>query len=316
MLASPRILYLDQNAWISLARGAWDAAAHPAYHAALTRVVKALQDERIIVPLSFTNIYETFKINDPIRRAHLARVQSSISGGKVVRGRRRIFEETLLRHIAKRSEIEVPPAAEGWFLSDLWFEAAADYTPNKYGFEISERALDLMRQNPAYTLFNYLSEPNDAVRLESVRRHTAASAELIRKLEMRRQIVNGESFALRRRAYGARLLIDEIDFIITTAERLGLHWSSISDIGSSLLKSLVTDVPIMNVECELVIRLEDQKRTVNENDLRDMASFTAVLPLADMIVAEKAFVNLARQAGLDKKYCTALLTTVSDLTCD
>ncbi len=44
----------------------------------------AEQEKRIIVPLSFTNIYETAKTNDPLRRTHLARVQSTISGGKVV----------------------------------------------------------------------------------------------------------------------------------------------------------------------------------------------------------------------------------------
>jgi hypothetical protein len=316
MTPSPRLLYLDQNAWIALAQGAWDAPAHPAEHAALTRVVMAVQEKRIVVPLSFTNIYETAKINDPLRRTHLARVQSTISGGKVIRSRRRIFEDTLIQHIAQRSDQPPPALADDWFLSDLWFEAAADYAPEKFGFEISKRALDLMGQNPAYALFSYLCESDEAVRLEGVRRYSASSAELLLKLEARRKLAAGETFALRLRAYGAQLIIDELDFIFLTAKRLGLSWSSVSDIGPSLLKSIVTEVPIMNVERELVVRLEDQQRTTNENDLRDMASFTLALPLADILIGEKAFVNLARQAKLGEKYDVVLLTKVMELTDD
>ncbi|WP_287240586.1 hypothetical protein [Mesorhizobium sp.] len=39
-----------------------------------------------MVPLSFANIYETTKINDPIRRANMARTQVLISGGRVQSG--------------------------------------------------------------------------------------------------------------------------------------------------------------------------------------------------------------------------------------
>ena len=98
--AAPRILYLDQNAWVALARGAWDKLAYPAEHAALSTVVSAVQAEAVVVPLSFTNLYETLKINDPVRRANLARTQSVICGGRVFRGRRRIFGDTLAACLA------------------------------------------------------------------------------------------------------------------------------------------------------------------------------------------------------------------------
>jgi hypothetical protein len=315
-MSTRRILYLDQNAWIALAQGAWNAAAHPAEHAALTLVTRALQADRIAVPLSFANIYETAKVNDPVRRGHLAGVQSTISRGKVIRGRRRILEEALLRHIADRLSIEIPPLADGWFLSNLWFEAAAEYTPERYGFVIPGRVLELMQQNPAFELFIFLTEGDDGVRAEAVRRFSAEAATLIANLEERRKIAAGETFAVRRRAYSARLLIDELDCVFLTAKRLGLPWTSVRDIGASLGKSLVADVPVLNVERELVVRLEDQRHATNENDLRDMSSFTTALPLADILVGEKAFANLARQARLGEKYGTVLLTSVTELSQD
>lgn len=316
MTRKPRVLYLDQNAWIALAQGSWDGYTYPMEHAALTRLVRALQANGVVVPLSFTNIYETTKINDPIRRMHLARVQVTLSGGKVLRGRRRILEETLIQHIAQRTKLPVPVLDDDWFLSDLWFESAADYTPDAFGFTISDRSLELFRQNPAHALFTYLTDSDDAVRLEAVRRYSASSADLIRKLEARRSLAAGESFAVRLRVYSAKLVIDELDFIFRTAKRLGLTWETVQDIGPSLLKSFVNEVPILNVERELVVRLEDQARTTNENDLRDVASFAAALPLVDILVGEKASVNLARQARLGGKYGVVLLTRVSDLTDD
>ncbi|MAK81335.1 MAG: hypothetical protein CMJ17_05575 [Phenylobacterium sp.] len=78
---------LSRPAWIALARGAWDKAEHPRDHAALTVVVEALEAGEIVVPLSFTTLYETIKVDNRVRRTHLAHVQATISGGRVLRGR-------------------------------------------------------------------------------------------------------------------------------------------------------------------------------------------------------------------------------------
>ena len=313
-MTAPKLLYLDQNAWIALAQGAWDKAEYPAQHAALARIIPAVKAGRIITPLSFTNIYETSKINDPVRRRHLAGVQSLISGGRVFRGRRRILEQTLTTFLAERSDIEVPKPPGDWFLSDLWFESASDYAPDTYGFEISDRLLELFRRDPGYALFSYLTDADEAVRIEGVRRYTAGSETLLENLRARRALIADAPFALRRRVYAARLLSDELNFILETGRHLGLAWSSVADLGPSLSKSLINNIPVLHAERELPLRLEAQDREATENDHRDMAAFTTILPLADIFVAEKPFTNLSRQAGLGRKYAPTLLTSVSELT--
>lgn len=308
-----RIVYLDQNAWVALARGSWEKAQFPREHAALAKVVELVRSKEIIVPLSFANIYETAKINNPTRRATIARAQSLISAGWVFRSRRRILTETLTAYIADKNSIARPKPSERWFLSNLWFEAAGEYTPENYGFEISQRLLDTIRKDPARALFDYLAFQDEAVRREVVRRNTASSMELIADIEARRSIAASEPLALRKRAYGARLIIDEVDFILATASKLGLDWRTVSDIGSSLARSITVDVPVFHVERELAVRLEDQARPITENDLRDMMAFATVLPIADVLVAEKPFVNLARQAKLGEIYSTELMTSILDL---
>lgn len=309
----PKILYLDQNAWVVLARGAWDKAQFPEEHAALSTVIEAVQTRDLTVSLSFSNIYETLKINNPLRRINMARTQAVISRGKVFRGRRRIFAETLGAYLAERFSLTHPAQPERWFLSDLWFEAAADYSPELYGYEISQQVRDYVLEKPAETLFDFLAFNDEAVRMEAVRRYTASSSQLVAEIEARRAIVAGETLAVRKRAYGARIIIDEMDFILEAGRRLGLDWRTVRDIGSSLVRSLTVDIPVLNVERELVTRLEDQARAISENDLRDLAAFTAMLPLADVVVAEKPFVNLARQARLGQRYETTLLTSIFQL---
>ena len=309
----PRILYLDQNAWVALARGAWDKTEFPREHAVLVRIVEATGSRELIVPLSFTNLYETSKINDPVRRTTMAGLQARISDGRVFRGRRRILSETLSAFLAKHFSLPSPAQAEHWFLSNLWFEAVADLSSKGSGALLSQRALDAIQADLGRHLFNYLVFSDDDVRREAVRQYSASSVELLAGIESRRRRAAAETLALRRRAYGAQLIIDELDFILTTGRALGLEWRNVRDIGSSLVRRLTVDVPALHVEKELAVRIEDQARQISENDLRDMSAFTTALPFADVMVAEKPFVNLARQARLGEQYETELFTSVFDL---
>lgn len=312
----PRIVYLDQNAWVALARGAWNKVSYPAEHRALTIIVGAVEAGQIRVPISFSNLYETAKINDPSRRINLARTQALISGGWVFRGRRQVLTETLRTYLAHRFGVQHKSSARLWFLSNLWLEAAADYSPETFGQTISNRMLVLIRARPAETLFSYLAFGDETSRMEEVRRFTAQSAELVAGIERRRAIVANETPALRRRAYGARLVLDELNFILATGRDLGLPWGDVRDLGSSLVRSILVDIPILNVERELAVRLEGQTRAITENDIRDMAAFAVTLPIADVIVAEKQFVSLSRQAALDARYATKLLTSIFDLSAE
>lgn len=311
-----KILYLDQNAWVALARGAWDKIEHPQEHETLTAVYHAVRTGSVIVPLSFTNLYETTKINDPVRRTTMAGVQVALSGGKVFRARRRILADTLTAYLAAHFSLPHSAPAEHWFISNLWFEAVADYSSGAFASVLSERVVEAVLKDPAEQLFRYLTFHDERVRREAVRRYTASSRELLTRIESRRGLAAAEALALRKRAYGAQLVLDESDFILATGRALGLEWRSVRDIGSSLLRKLTVDVPTLYIEKELAVRIEDRISAISENDLRDMSAFITALPFADIIVAEKHFVNLSRQARLGERYATELLTSIFDLRTD
>ena len=313
MIDGPRIIYFDQNAWIALAKGAWDKARYQDEHTTLLHVIELVHYRGYVVPLSFTNIYETAKINDPVRRATLARVQSVVSGGRVFRSRRRILSESLVEFLSERYSLRGSTKAEDWFLSNLWFEAVADYSLETNDHELPQAYICYAKSHPGEALFRYLTESDEEVRQEAVRRFTSGSSALISRIEKRRALLVADPLPLRRRVYSAQLFLDELDFILETARQVGLPWRQVSDLGSSTARALPIEVPLLHVERELAIRLEDQRRQITENDLRDMSAFTIALPLSTVIVAEKPFVNMALQAGLGTKYGTVLLTSIFEL---
>lgn len=305
-----RIVYLDQNKWIDLAR----AFKKPDDHIELYNLLQSTRTEvaagRLALPLTSTNLYETYKIADSERRRDLAFVQAVLSRGLVFRGRHKRLEVEVGCVVADHVKRPAPDIPDDWFLSNVFFEATAEWGDERLGFSIPEKVVAFIRSNPVKCLYDHLVEASDDLRLVAVQNFSSGSDRLRATIEERRSRNAGETFDMRRRIQSALLLINEIELIIGFANGLGAGWKSTADIDETLAHRLVDDVPTYHVEREIAVRIEAQPRAIAENDFRDMASFCAVIPYSDMVIGENQFVNLARQAKLGKKYGTRLETSV------
>ena len=308
-----RITYLDQNKWIELARAAKQPEDYPDHNALLKSIGRAVGAGDLILPLTFTNIYETFKINDPQRRRDLASVQASLSKGFVFRGRYKRLEEEVSE--VARIAHGLPPVyrEEHWFLSDLFFEAFAEVDDNRLDFAMSTKVIAAIRENPAYALLDYLMATSDQSRRTAVKNFSEGSENLRRRIEKRRNQHRGEPLSMRRKIYSALLMIDEMDLLLRIMKDTGLPWATIGEMGPATARKIITDVPTYYIERELALRLEAQSRPIEENDFRDIQSFCAVLQYADTVISEQQFVNIARQAKLGRKYGTKLATDIFEL---
>lgn len=191
-----------------------------------------------------------------------------------------------------------------------FFEAFAEWDDERLGFPISERVIDFIRNRPAHCLYEYLVDTPDDVRVAAVRKFSDGLEQLRQRIEDRRRRHANESLSLRRRIQSVMLLNNEIELVIGFAKKAGIPWSTVADIGSANARRIMSDVPTYYVEREIALRLEAQKRPIEENDFRDMQSFCAIIPYADEVITEKQFASLARQAGLDKKYDTRISTDI------
>lgn len=308
-----KIVYLDQNKWIALARAAKRPGENPGIDKLLLLLSQKVQSGELVIPLTSTNIYETYKIGDPERRRGLAFIQAGLSRGRVFRGRYLRLEFEISDLVRRIYGLPAVTRSTDWFLSEVFFEATAEWSDPRLRSMVSEKVIDYIRRQPADCLFDYLTETQDHVRKAAVTAFSDGSEKLRQQIEERRQRHAGESISMRRRILSALLMINEIELILAIAQRSGAPWNNVSEIGSANARRIINEVPTYYVEREIALRIETQSRPIQENDFRDMQTFCTVLAYADHVIAENQFIDLARQAGLGTKYGTEISPDILSL---
>jgi hypothetical protein len=301
----PRIIYLDQNKWIELLRAEKSPKEYPQQSSLLQGLFSKAHAGEFVFPLSATNIYETYKINDPERRKGLAFLQARLSGGIVFRARRGRLEGELATFLCDAYQLPPLQWPVWWFLSDLFFDAFPEADA-----AFSDKLINHTREHPGHSLNSYLTTAPDEERFFTVKAWTAGSEALRARIELRREQHKNQTLAMRRRIYSVLMLSEEIEHLAKLAEKYGVRWNSMNDIGSSIARRIVEEMPVYYAERELVLRLEAQPRPIDENDMRDIDAYATAIPYADDIVGENQLVNLARQARLGEKYNTRLETDI------
>ena len=122
-----------------------------------------------------------------------------------------------------------------------------------------------------------------------------------------------ETLSMRRKLSSARLMINELDLVLSFIRMAGLPEPDENAVLQKVRTQHHERMSDLLIEREMGLRIEQQDRPIEENDFRDMQTFCAVVAYADIIVAETMFSNLATQAGLHKKYGTRILTKLTDL---
>lgn len=302
------VVFLDQNKWIELARAITGSNGQACPQGLVDQVRKAVETNQLVLPLTAANIYETHKVNKPERRHNLAFLQATLSRGMVLRGRQKRLTTEIAAVLAACCNIARPELDDRWFLSKVFLEAFAECDDERLGGRPSERTINFIRQNPSRCLYEYLAGTPEAIRTAAIIRFSDGSERLRALIEDRRARHANETMSVRRRIYSALLMINDLDPILLTANAIGLPWREILDVGDRNARRIIDEVPTYYIEREVALRLEAQSRPIEENDFRDMQTFCAVIPYVDLVVGEKQFVNLARQARLDKTFNVQLET--------
>jgi hypothetical protein len=268
-----QIVYLDQNKWIELARAVKRPDENRALSTLVEHVAAAVRAGRLVLPLSATIIYETYKINSAQRRHDLAVLQATLSGGLVFRGRYKRLGEELCSVLRDAAGLVSVFRDDYWFLSRVFLEAYAEYDDPRLRGMISDRVFNLIQKYPADALYSHIATAPDEERIEAVSRFSAGSEQLRLRIEERRRRHVDEPLAMRRRIYSALIVIDEATLILQAARKSGTAWTTFSDMGGHVVRRLVRDVPTYYVERELALRLEAQARPARRKRFQRHAGF-------------------------------------------
>jgi hypothetical protein len=308
------IVFLDQNKWIELAQVYSGKTTSGPVATLFPQLVAAVQARRVLFPLTVANILETAKRNDPCSRRHIAEAQALLSLGQVHRSRARRMAIELRAAIQRRFDIEPAPMPAGWGIAPGFmqaFEPMDELRASPEEFARVRRMISVM--HPAELYLDYMVTQDDTHRREAVATLTQGLSDLVKRIEERRQRFAGESLDYRRRAYAAHAWIDQLDLLNRTLAELGYSFDQLATLGDDGMRTLLADVPTMNVEVEMATRLEAKTGSLSTNDVLDMQSFYTAIPYVDRVVAEKAAISRAQQAKLDTRYGVVLSRSLEDL---
>jgi hypothetical protein len=310
----PKIVFLDQNKWIDLTRAFVDAHQDSPLYALGMKAREAVIEGRVLFPLTASLIIETYKMKNLTNRGVIAETQAKFSQGYIFRERATRIRREAGDFIAGISGLSVLKLPSLWWLSKYFIEAFVDLPQAVRSFGVQLDQIEGMQADPKYALYHWLSNAPREEQSQAISAYDIGSDAVIDRIMFRVSLVENENFSVRRKAYSANLALDELPRICEIAHSIGVDWNGVSDIGSTTLKRMMVSVPTYHAEIELASRIESLDRAIVRNDLRDMESYVSAIPYANVIVGENLFVNIAKQAGLDKKFGCLLTTNLMDLT--
>jgi hypothetical protein len=312
----PKIAFLDQNKWIDLAH-AFDNPKSDLWTFEIgEQLIQEVSSGRLLIPLTGNLLVETYKMGDAGHRALIAEVQAQLCQGYVIRDRRtRLAHEVsfAVRGFEKLPPMQVPLF---WWLSRNFFEAFCEWSVAVSEFGAQPDQLAGIKADPKFALFHWLSTAPEEERSAAMANDAKLTRELIDQIESRVARLENTPFASRRRVYSATLCLDEQVRIGTIARSNGIPWLSDNDDRKrrlAQLKRLISDVPTYRAEVELAVRVESLGRPITRNDLGDMEAYVAASPYCNVVIGEKTFVNLLRQAKLPDRFGCKVSTSIGDL---
>ena len=239
---------------------------------------------------------------DDRHRMLVAEVQAQLSQGRVYRDRNFLIRHEIAQFLEKGGDAEPLNPPHFWWMSKFFLEAFVDIprAVSELGLELDQ--LEGLSQAPKFALFHWIATAPSDERESAMEHYEAGSNRLIAAIQKRIARLADQRLSMRQRVYSAALAIDEMDRILTVCQARGLTWASVADLGERRVKRIMQCVPTYQVEIALTLRIEGLERRITLNDLRDMHSYVAAIPKSDVLVGEKLFINLAIQAGLNKKY--------------
>ena len=318
-----KIVYLDQNHWIELARAAYGRKAKPGIPEALAVVRHAASVGAACFPLSLTHVIEIHKNQTPDRRTRLARFMLELSRDTTTADLTAVVRHEAHAALSKALPHRISPpgplaylghglshaAGRDFALSLQWPAAAIGAIPEVQRKAFEKEVLSLVNLHllsgtlpsgaPATPL-----PPND---LSPDRRFRAALAEW-----------RGAA-----RRYSQREL-QRIIYAITFAdvwdvlrEILHNHNEALRDfalLGEPGWCRILDDMPSRRVDMHL--RREWAKNpqlTPKESDLNDWASLGIAVSYSDVVLTEKQTANLLTRGFSTRATVLAALTDLPPL---
>lgn len=300
----PKLLCLDQNKWIDLAKSHHGRAGGEPFADALAAIREAVAKQRLIVPVMPSNLIEVSEPADEGRRQRLAEFMVELSGNCSMLNPK-IVECVQLKHAILRQFSKQDPGAFPRHRLVRWGMAYAlgkEFDGDFLGQALEEPEISVLAMVHAMDRESIAFGRG----LDEQAAATARKARAAALTEEQRRIAELYNLFLTTGATADAL--KEVVATIGVDGKVFFPW-----LANNLVRFAehVPDTWVINRLLLARDRSEDNK--THRNDLKDFTFLKLAIPYGNIVVAENLWAHLSRAEGLDGKYETTVISDLRDL---
>lgn len=303
----PRMLALDMNQWIHLARAHYGREPIPDAVAALNIIRRCVRSGKLIVPIASTNVLEAAEVSDEERRERLAHFMVDLSSNLSVVNHDVIALGECQMALMRKYKVQACFPIRGQLVHP-GLAPVFGTRPRLKHEELGE-IFDAVQEAPElseFLLAHGLGEPRTDREID---RRALRFFKEIREsdgrlpIEERRQLEIHNSF---QEGHIADLLYKAADEVGIARDALRT-W--LADAGNR--RDLHDCIPSCVVSLELIVAGARNKDHVN--DLKDYGFLKVVVPYANYVATEKFWAHILNVSGVARKYGTRVFGNLKEL---
>lgn len=300
---SVRRLYLDQFAFVALARAHLRKPGSEALWESREAIWSEVKDGSVVIPLSSVHYMELWGTGSHVRRVELSAEMAVLSRLRTMAPARRLWGSEIdmaLRATFGKPEQCKPLDVFGFGVAHAF--GMPELMPNKDHYTPEQLVVAEL---------SILSDPegNDQYvehqRYESERKFAEHETSRAKRLNDWRIAPDQRMTRFRKQTFSdfeSYFLPALIAADITTEE-----------FGDSDLDALISAVPSLFVLTELRrLRYANPAQGFKRTDMNDLRALSVAVPYCDVVVTDKAMVDLLMRSTLPEKYGTKVFTSVAD----
>lgn len=310
---SSKVVYLDQNAWIELAKLYY---GHPSYtdKKLLQTILQASNSGTAVFPISLIHLSELTNTAKARWRKELLSLMLKISKYYTLTPYWDKLRELEIKNLVL-SELGLPLINVRPYLVRKGFSHLMGATPTVKSDSISPEMLKEINQK----LLLALNDPEIFINLvhKVYKDHKREDIAIVQEFEhIRERLSQFKDNQYRRKVFlwqniVATILpklnsfLAEMNLPLTFADKI---------FGKYNADDFLSKLPTALCEFTLMFQRNQQSsRPIRVNDSYDIWHLTLAIPYSDIVVTEKMWATIAKNTKLDKKCNTTILSTIHDL---
>lgn len=311
-----KIVYLDQKCWIDIAKMYYPQPSGE-YREFLEKIFESSEKGQMIFPLSISHFEETMRIASSNRRSQLAFLMAKLSRGYSLQPYVDVVIEAEIENMILRKAGFPARDMRKFVLKkgiphligakpELKFHDSIDIALVK---KLEKKLLDELENPKTFETILKLNLPKEFD--EGIEKAITTMEEIRRDL---RKITDNN------RRWRAFLAINIGDTILPKLAKMLIQCNLPKDFVTKEKMALkdvyefLDNIPTALCYFTLIFRRDQQfQRPIPKNDFADIWFLTLAIPYCDIVITEKMWTAISRQAKLDEKCNTIILSSIKDL---